>query len=203
MKNFGVALLVVFALSITHSKAQRSFLLGIKGGGNWNGLYWDTPAGIKVTGAKSFVSYHVGVFARIGLKKKIFLIPELQYIEKGFRDDVAKYAFDYVSLPVLISFNVVTKFSLEAGPEFAYLTALKTNYASGKVVDISSGMRKFDFGITAGVRYSFLPRTALLLRYSLSGIPVVSIQPPAGSGYYNDIPGYNQTLQLSVAFLTR
>lgn len=203
MRNFGIALLAFFALSITHSKAQRSFLLGIKGGGNLNGLYWDTPAGVKVTGTKSFVSYHIGVFAKIGLKKKIFLIPELQYIEKGFRDDVAKYAFDYVSLPVLMSFNVVTKFSLEVGPEFSYLTALNVNMASGKVIDISSSMRKFDFGFTGGVRYSVFPRTAFLLRYSVSGIPVVSIQPPAGSGYYNDIPGYNQTLQLSVAFLTR
>jgi len=201
MKNFGIALLVVFALSVSHLKAQRSFLLGVKGGGNLNGLYWDTPTGVKVTGTKSFVSYHIGIFAKIGLKKKIFLIPELQYIEKGFRDDVAKYAFDYVSLPVLMSFNLVTKFSLEAGPEFSYLTALKTNYASGKVVDISSGMRKFDFGLTVGVRYSVLPRTAILLRYSLSGIPVVSLPPP--QGYNNDIFGYNQALQLSLAFLSR
>jgi len=201
MKNFVIALLAVSTLSITHSKAQRSFLLGVKGGGNLNGLYWDTPTGVRVTGTKSFVSYHIGIFAKIGLKKKIFLIPELQYIEKGFRDDVAKYAFDYVSLPVLMSFNLVTKFSLEAGPEFSYLTALKTNYASGKVVDISSGMRKFDFGFTAGVRYSVLPRTAILLRYSLSGIPVVSLPPP--QGYNNDIFGYNQALQLSLAFLSR
>lgn len=201
MKNFGVALLAVFALSITHSKAQRSFLLGIKGGGNLNSLYWDTPAGVKVTGTKSFVSYHIGVFAKIGLKKKIFLIPELQYIEKGFRDDVAKYQFDYVSLPVLMSFNVVTKFSLEVGPEFDYLTSLKYNTTAGKVIDVTSSMRKFDFGFTGGVRYSIFSRTAFLLRYSLSGIPVFTISPPAG--YYNDIAAYHQTVQLSIAFLTR
>lgn len=200
MKKFITALLVFFVASATHVMAQKSFLLGIKGGGNVNGLYWDTPAGVQVTGTKSFVSYHIGVFAKIGLKKKIFLIPELQYIEKGFRDDVAKYSFDYVSLPVLMSFNVVTKFSLEVGPEFDYLTALNIN-TGGKVLDITNSMRKFDFGFTGGVRYSIFPRTAFLLRYSLSGIPVFTISPPAG--YYTDIAAYNQTLQLSVAFLTR
>lgn len=159
MKTKLVALLV-FVLAAQASMAQ--FHLGIKGGANIT----------KIDG-KSFrdefrYGYHLGGFATIGFGGKLAIQPEVlfnQYqtrVDSSFKSvyqgavafsDYKDIKLNYLSIPIMLNYNVGKLLTLQAGPQFGILINQNKNLfqngqdafkngdfsmAGGAVINISS-----------------------------------------------------------------
>jgi len=76
------------------------------------------------------------------------VLSELDYIHKG----PMNHDINYLVLSVLPKFKVFNKpnFSLLAGPYIAYLF----QYKAGGVINTSDRVKKYDFGMDAGIHYS-------------------------------------------------
>ena len=115
------AMLLIFSTSFS-----QGFNIGIKGGASIN----------KIDG-QSFkdeftYGYHLGAFATIGLSKKFAIQPEVLFNQ--FKTDTSStfsslYQFNkvkdiklnYLSIPILLNYNVSKIFALQAGPQFGIL----------------------------------------------------------------------------------
>lgn len=119
----------LISLAITlfiFSASYSQFHIGIKGGASIN----------KITG-KSFKNdftygYHLGGYASIGLGGKLSLQPEVLFNQ--FKTDTSSnfssvYHFNkingiklnYLSIPVLLNYNVAKMLAIQAGPQFGIL----------------------------------------------------------------------------------
>lgn len=204
MKNIIIIFLTILILSSQEAFTQPQVKLGLKGGVNINSLYWQNLPANAQTDTKSFTSYHIGLFAKIRVKEKFFIIPELEYFSKGFKTVDSKIELDYVDLPIVANFAFTRKFSLEVGPEIGYRVSATQSYG-GKIIDINqANIPKVDFGFTTGVRYGLLENLSAIARYSLSATALASGTYNNGTGgISNEISIHNQNIQFSLAYLMR
>jgi len=114
------------SLLIFLSSFSQTFNIGIKGGASIN----------KIDGS-SFkdeftYGYHLGGFATIGLSKKFAIQPEVLFNQ--FKTDtslsfssvyhfnnVSDIKLNYLSIPILLNYNVSNILALQAGPQFGIL----------------------------------------------------------------------------------
>ncbi|MCW3087763.1 MAG: PorT family protein [Sediminibacterium sp.] len=153
---FVIAAFVAFTAT---SYAQGGVRLGVKLGTNLN----------KVEG-QSFkegfdLSYHVGGFAEIDFNKKWGIQPEVLWNQTSGRrsnfntlyasvanpSGAEKFKLDYLSIPILLRYNVGSLLSLNAGPQFSILlNEDKTLLQSGQ-----SAFKNGDFSMVAGAQLNF------------------------------------------------
>jgi hypothetical protein len=158
MKRLVLAIAAVFAFTAA-SYAQGGFRLGVKLGTNLN----------KIEG-QSFndgfdLSYHVGGFAEIDFNKKWGIQPEVLWSQTTSRrsnfnslySSVAnpngseKFKLDYLSIPLLLRYNVGGLLSLNAGPQFSVLlNEDKTLLQSGQ-----SAFKNGDLAMVLGGQLNF------------------------------------------------
>ena len=154
---------------------------GVKGGVNFCSAKGD-GAGKIYQSVKSETLYHFGAYAQIGLTNRLSIQPEILYQRKGFNvtgdpivtkdslgvetpsknDYTAK--FSYLSLPVILVFNVLKNVSLHLGPQVSYLLNVREgskvvvanthNYKPVEVSAIAGLEGKFEF-LRLGVRYDY------------------------------------------------
>lgn len=152
----AVAAFVVFTVT---SYAQGGVKLGVKLGTNLN----------KVEG-QSFkegfdLSYHAGGFAEIDFNKKWGIQPEVLWNQTSGRrsnfntlygsvanpNGSEKFKLNYLSIPVLLRYNVGNILSLNAGPQFGILLSEdKTLLQSGQ-----SAFKDGDFSMVLGAQLNF------------------------------------------------
>lgn len=151
MKKLIFAVLFVFA-AITNSNAQV-VQFGIKGGANFANFNGGTD-GIDYDW-KNKTGFHVGALAEIKLLPNFSIQPEALFSSQGAASDVDgvdDFNFDYISVPVLAKFYLITdRLSIEAGPQFSFLVS-----DSGKVVDelgnsYDTNPKSFDFAVAGGL----------------------------------------------------
>jgi len=108
---------VVFIASIFNSNAQV-VRFGIKAGPNFASF----SGGVDGIDYSARTSFHAGVVAEIKVAN-IGIQPELLYSSQGADvDGVGDFNLDYVSVPVLAKFYILTdKLSLDVGPQFSFL----------------------------------------------------------------------------------
>jgi hypothetical protein len=114
--------------------------VGIKAGANW--------ANQDVTNVdmKSITDYHVGAYVNVNFSEKWGITPEVQYSAYGSEWDNVKVDLDYVAIPVMLRFKPISLISLEAGPQFSFLT--KANIEN--VGDVTDQLKSNDFGLAFG-----------------------------------------------------
>lgn len=113
MKNLFLAVSLLF-LGVSVASAQ-DLKFGAKIGANFSNLNGDGLNGDNLT------SFHVGALVELNLIQNFSVQPELLYSSQGTDYKNEDYKLDYVSLPVLAKFYVITdKLSLEAGPQFSF-----------------------------------------------------------------------------------
>lgn len=118
---------LVFSLFICSVSFSQGLAFGIKGGASIN----------KLTG-KSFkeefsFGYHVGAFATIGMGEKLSLQPEFLFnqidvdtasnfsaVSPNF-NRVKSIQLKYLSIPILLNYNLNKIIALQAGPQFGIL----------------------------------------------------------------------------------
>lgn len=89
---------------ITLAPAYAQLTFGLKAGGNLNGTAIKVPTDFSYeTG--SHLSFHAGVFTHVPLSDKLALMPELQFVQKGYVIDGSpndvRINLNYLELPVI------------------------------------------------------------------------------------------------------
>lgn len=159
MKRIVLSLLILTSF-VSLSQAQ-GIRLGVKAGANLN----------KISG-QSFndgfdLSYHFGGFMEIDFNKKWGIQPELLWSQSSGKPSSFKTVYstsvsplldgnqqiklDYLSIPLLLRYNIGGILSLNAGPQFSILLNNdKTLLQSGQ-----SAFKSGDFAMVAGAQLNF------------------------------------------------
>jgi hypothetical protein len=130
---FGVLFLVPFLIQ------AQGVGIGIKAGGNW------ANQDIANVDINTVTSYHAGAYVNVNFSDNWGLTPEVLYSVYGSEWDNLKVDLDYVAIPVMLRFKPISLLSLEAGPQFSFLT--KASYDGD---DIKDQLKNNDFGLAFG-----------------------------------------------------
>lgn len=150
MKNLFLAVSLLF-LGVSVASAQ-DLKFGAKIGANFSNLNGDGLNGDNLT------SFHVGALVELNLIQNFSVQPELLYSSQGTDYKNEDYKLDYVSLPVLAKFYVITdKLSLEAGPQFSFLI--------NDDVPEQFRTKTFDFAAVGGLGYNLTSFIFVQARY--------------------------------------
>ena len=184
-------LIIVFILTVNFSQAQ-TITYGIKGGLNLARLSFGQQTNDPVFENTWSPSFHLGGFIRKSIGEQGGIRAELLYSTKGCRFEQLSgdgyLRLHYLSLPVLLDFQVTNKVALEVGPEFNYLISTAQSFYNNP----------FDLGLDAGLRYRFTQAIEIGLRYSYGLSSVATLNLASGKG--GSTPVRNQALQLSLAY---
>lgn len=145
MKNLFLIAVLVATASLS-AQAQSLVNFGIKAGPNFSSF-----TGGKNIDYSSRTSFHAGVVAEIKAFPNMSIQPELLYTSQGAKvDGIGDFNLDYVSIPVLAKFYVVSdKVSFEVGPQFSFLVDDRQKAWNGIVG--SGDKSSFDFALAGGV----------------------------------------------------
>jgi hypothetical protein len=147
-----ITLTIIIAMTaITGAWSQVNF--GIKAGVN---VASQVYSGGGVTYSPSSVlGFHGGVYAHIKFGK-FGIQPEAYYSMAGskvsFSGASNAVKTNYISLPILLRFNITDFFNIHAGPQFGLLVSAKQTY-NGTSTDIKNQLKSGDFGIAAGAGF--------------------------------------------------
>lgn len=184
---------LVFAQTTTKEiiKSSSPVTFGVKAGLNLSHLdsFRDGKAG-----------FNAGVFARIPLGSSFSLQTELLYSQygafvnedKGVTFAKARLNLDYITVPVMLQYNVSPKFYVEAGPEFGLMVSNKYKLENGTSLKISEGLNKFNLGLGLGLGYDITKNIGFNARY------VAGLTNTIKKGYGDS--NTNSTFQLGMTY---
>ncbi len=154
MKTTILVFIAIFFCTTTFS---QSFSFGIKGGANLG----------KISG-QSFkdefnLGYHVGAFAAIGLGDKFAIQPEVVFNQTNTDtsskfsqiyqfNHVDKIQLHYLSVPLLLNYNVNKLIAIQVGPQFGVLLDQNKDLLQNGKVAFKSG----NFSLVGGVQLKVL-----------------------------------------------
>lgn len=189
MKTKLISLAVM--LSLCSVSFSQGLTFGIKGGATIN----------KLTG-KSFkeefsFGYHVGGFATIGLGKKLSIQPEVLFNQVNI-DTASNYSavspnfnrvkdvkLKYLSIPILLNYNLSNLFALQVGPQFGVLIDQNKDLLQNG----EDAFKKGDFSMVGGVQLKLL-KFRVYGRYVIGLNDISDVQ---NSGKWN-----SQSIQLGL-----
>jgi len=185
-KLISIALL----LFIGSSAFSQSLSFGIKGGANLG----------KISG-QSFkneftLGYHVGGFVTIGLGKKFAIQPEVLFNQVNVDtsssfsqvyqfNHINKIQLKYLSIPIILNYNLSNLFALQVGPQFGILMDQNKNLLQNGQDAFKNG----DFSMLGGIQLK-------LLKFRIYGRYVIGLNDI--SNITNSDKWKNQTVQLGV-----
>lgn len=184
-------ILLSLIIFINSNSFSQGLTFGVKGGVSMN----------KFSG-KSFdqefsFGYHAGVFATLGMGKKISLQPEFLFnqvntdtasnfsaVYPNF-NKVKNIQLKYLTIPVLINFNLSNLFALQLGPQFGILIDQDKDLLQNG----GDAFKKGDFSMVGGLQVK-------LLKFRVYGRYVVGLSDI--SNVTNSDEWKNQSIQLGV-----
>ena len=131
---FGALFLIPFVIQ------AQGIGLGIKAGANF------ANQAVKDISVKTVTDYHFGAYVNLNLSEKFGITPEVLYTAYCSKWDDIKVNFDYIAIPVMFRFMPVSLLSLEAGPQFSFLTKAEVE----NVGDVKDQLKNNDFGLAFG-----------------------------------------------------
>lgn len=198
MKNH-LLIVIISLMSFGGAQAQEFFNFGVKGGVNFATLTGDDADELD---AKMKTGFHLGVLAEIMISDKFGIQPEVLYSTQGAKSDASIFEefgdvdvtlkLDYVAVPVMLKYFVSPGFSLEAGPQFSFLSKSEIEAEFGgekESEDLKDDTESFDLGAALGVGYG-LPQGFLVQARYVMGF----------SDVYTDSDARNSVIQLSVGW---
>jgi hypothetical protein len=186
MKKVVLSLVVLFASASAFAQLSGGLKAGLNVA-NWGADVKDQ------SDSKSRIGYHVGGFVTFNLSDALSVQPELLYNSVGAKTDVdgdVDYVMNYLSIPVMLTYNINESFNIQAGPQLGLLLS-----AEAKVEDVEVDIKELftgtDFGFNLGVGANF-GKISASARYCLGLANVLE-----DSG---DDKGTNNVIQLSVGY---
>lgn len=178
MKKLILGLAVIsssFALAQTANTSSSPVRFGIKAGMNVASISKDNT----LDDQKSKIGFNAGVFANIPIASSFSVQPEVLYSQYGSKANYTmagnKYSassnLDYVTVPVMLQYNFIPNFYIEAGPEFGLMVSAKnkvkneTNGNSSTTDNYKDELNTFNFGIGLGLGYYFTDNIGVTARY--------------------------------------
>ena len=148
---------LAFILFICSAAYSQTFKVGIMGGASLG----------KITGIsfkdKFTLGYNVGGFATIGLGKKFAIQPEVLFcqVNTDTSDNFSNvYAFNYVnniqlgylSIPILLNYNVSKLITLQLGPQYGILIDQNRSLLQ----DGKDAFKSGNFSVTGGAQLNLM-----------------------------------------------
>ncbi|MFY1046270.1 porin family protein [Chryseobacterium sp. GP-SGM7] len=170
-KLLGIAIVMsslVFAQDKPESQSPR---FGIKAGFNLSS--------INVDGFEAKPGIYGGVFANIPVSTYVNVQPEVLYNAAGAKlKDVNKadLNLEYISVPVMIQYNILPELYVEAGPQLGVAINKKIRTDGGSA-EVKEYFKDFDFGVGFGAGYYFGRNFGITTRY-IAGVMDVSQNNP-------------------------
>lgn len=143
--------------------------------------------------SKSRIGFHVGGYLTFNLSDAISIQPEVLYNSVGAKsegDGDVDIVVDYISIPVMLQYNVNESFNIQAGPQLGLLLSAKVK-ADGNSADFKDFMTGTDFGVNVGVGANFGKLNATA-RYCLG---LANVFEDSG-----DEKGTNNVIQVSLGY---
>jgi hypothetical protein len=137
-KSILVLLVICFAQLAVH--AQPGIGIGIKAGANF------ANQAVKDIDTKTVTDFHVGGYLNLNFSDKFGIRPEILYSATGSKQEDVKVDFDYIAIPVMLRIMPVEVLSLEAGPQFSFLTKAEVEGLG----DVKDQLKSNDFGLAFG-----------------------------------------------------
>ena len=139
--------MLLLTASFTGALAQ-GFSFGLKAGLNFSK---EVVNGSGITlNTDNITSFHGGVYGKIMVTPNFGIQPELLYsgqggtVSSGGVTSTSKFA--YLNIPVMLRYNIVPAFNLQAGPQIGFLMSATSNGT-----DIKSQLKSTDFGLGFGL----------------------------------------------------
>jgi Outer membrane protein beta-barrel domain len=149
-------LLVVLAVFAFAPMAFSQISGGIRFGANIANQKYDAD-GISVS-PDSKLGLLGGLYLTASLSDKIAIQPELHFSSMGSKVDFfgeeAKTKLNYLSVPVLLRYNITENFNLQVGPQLGLLMSAKTE-VDGDSEDVKDLYKGIDFGAAIGLGVDF------------------------------------------------
>jgi hypothetical protein len=156
----NILLVAIVCLTVNSSAFAQEFEFGIKAGAELQKI-----DGAKFANGFAF-GYHVGACASIPLTKRWALQPELYYSSATANKandisavydtllnigDIKKIKFDYINIPLLLSYKPGKTFALQAGPKYSILSKSNLTVLDNAKNAVNNG----DFSMVAGIQLYF------------------------------------------------
>ncbi|WP_143310299.1 porin family protein [Chitinophaga vietnamensis] len=152
MKKLILSGILVIGAMLAVKAQEINF--GVKGGLNLAKL-------TNSDNAKTRASFNAGGFVNIGLNESWAIQPELMYSGQGvkYKRNIAglfttesTLKTDYINIPVMVQYNIVPSFYVEAGPQVGFLAGAKVKSGNNST-DFKDYMRTADFSLGLGFGY--------------------------------------------------
>ncbi len=111
MKKIILSSIAFLAFGFANAQDGASF--GVKGG-------LDLVSASSEGQSTSALGFFVGGFVEFGIADKFTLQPGLNYHTASKTVEEVKFKFDYISIPVLVKYEIAEKFNLIGGPSLFY-----------------------------------------------------------------------------------
>jgi len=133
----------------------------------------------EIDNSKSRIRLHLGAVIEFPVSPKFFVQPEVLFSAQGYVTEEAgvenKISLTYLSLPILLKYNVAEAISLESGPQFSTLTT--TSNSIGDESDrFFNSFNNFDFSWSLGAGYKLESGMFFQLRYTIPLLPIQRIE---------------------------
>ncbi|WP_105049464.1 porin family protein [Polaribacter butkevichii] len=148
--------------------------------------------GSNANNLDSRTGFIIGATSEVSLTEKFSIQPELLYSVQGAQQkDNFKYDLNYVLLPIMAKYYVAKGFSVEAGPQFAFLikdqlVPIDQYNGGGKE---NTDAENFDLAANFGIGYQFDSGIFFQTRYNL-GLIAISENPDIKNGVFQMTLGY-------------
>ncbi|CAA7195120.1 porin family protein [Chryseobacterium potabilaquae] len=221
MKKLFFVVSVMACSFISAQKSESGVKFGAKAGITLSSII-SSPEIEKIGNSRTGI--YVGGFANIPLGRFLSIQPEVLYSQTGFRNANQNYSLstklpdgnvsreivqkstkanlDYISVPVMLQFNLTREFYLEAGPQFNFLVNNKQTIKN--IEGIINNNKKYDtsgfeFGFALGTGYYFTENIGVSARYSFSATSMVD-QNNTGKIYDQHKAKATSLLQLGIIY---
>lgn len=201
---------MAFAQQTTVNNGTQPIRFGIKAGGNYSYI---SDGNFKDTDGK--FGFNGGVYMNARLSDKWNFQPEVIYNYMGAKSTTTaldgtdvkhETNLGYISVPLMMQFNVTPQFYFEAGPELSYLVnannklkegnTTTTNDWSNKAMD---NLKRFNAGGAIGMGYRITDHVGINARYTASFTNLGKDDNPVGH-YFHESKNRNVQLGLSYTF---
>ncbi|SIT23062.1 Outer membrane protein beta-barrel domain-containing protein [Chryseobacterium ureilyticum] len=169
--------------------------------------------------------FHAGVFVNIPVAQKFSIQPELLFSQLGSKaEERYRYAsggsiykrnvdfttnLNYLTLPIMVQYNILPQLYVEAGPEFGLLIGgklkgdMSVEERSGSQINtyrdsfsnklVMDFYNRFNFGLGVGAGYYFTPKFGVTARFTAG---ITNVMKNTDSDY----KVRNNALQVGVAY---
>lgn len=158
--------ILLFAIMIISFTAE-SQTFGIKGGlnlSNVSNLYFEEAD------PQAKLGLNAGAFVNIPVSSSISLQPEVLFNAKGLKYGSGTDELNYISVPLMLQYNIIPGLYIEGGPEVSYLLSAKdkfngTSNYEAETIDYTDELNKIDVGVGIGIGYNITQNFGLNARY--------------------------------------